>query len=115
MTDLRVTSKPALVMEANEIDELKRRAAKSSLAIGLIYVGLGTITAMSVYPGSPLYGDWIYLGLLLTLPVSVTGFAVMYAKPDVYLLVLVVQTIMFFIFWLVLYRYLLKRYAKQLR
>lgn len=98
-----------------EIDKLKSNAVKNSLIIGLLYVGIGTITAMSVYPDSPLYGDWVYIGLLLTLPVSIIGFAVMYAEPDGYLLVLIIQIITFLIFWFIVYRYLLKRYKKQLK
>lgn len=102
-------------MEVDEINELKSNALKNSLIIAFLYVGLGTVTAMSVYPESPLYGDWIYVGLLLTLPVSIIGFAVMFADPNGYFLVLVVQVITFLLFWLILYRYLLKRYKRQMR
>lgn len=96
-------------MEVHEIKDLKNNAVKNALIIAFLYVGLGTITALSVYPGSPLYGDWIYIGLLLTLPVSVIGFAVMFAEPNGYVLVLIVEIITFLIFWLILYRYLLRK------
>ncbi len=92
---------------------LKGNALRNSLIIAFLYVGVGTVAAMSVYPDSPLYGDWIYAGLLLTLPVSIIGFAIMFAGPDGYPLVLIVQTLTFFLFWVIAYRYLLKRYKRQ--
>ena len=101
-------------MEADEKNELKRNTLKNSLIIAFLYVGLGTMTAMSAYPDSPLYGDWIYIGLLLTLPVSIIGFAVMFADPNGYFLVLTVQVITFLLFWLILYRYLLKRHKTRM-
>lgn len=94
-------------------DELKSKAFKNSLIIAFLYVGLGTLTAMSVYP--PLYGDWVDIALLVALPVSIIGMAVMYADRDGYLLVAIIQIIIFLLFWLILYRYLLKRYKRQMR
>jgi hypothetical protein len=102
-------------MKADEIKALKSTAVKNSLTIAFLYVGLGTVTVMSVYPASPLYGDWVYVGLLLTLPVSIISFAVMFAEPNGYFLVLIVQSVTFLFFWLILYRYLLKRYKRRLR
>jgi len=93
--------------------ELKNRAIKNALSISFFYVGLGTVSVLSVYPDSLLYGDWIYIGLLLTLPVSVISFGVMYADPDGYLLVLIVQVVTFFVFGFILYRYLLNRYKRR--
>jgi len=101
-------------MDINEINEIKGSAFKNSLIIAFLYVGLGTVAVMSVYPDSPLYGDWIYVGLLLTLPVSIIGFAVMFAEPNGYFPVLIIQLITFLLFWFILYRYLLKRYRRQI-
>lgn len=102
-------------MDADEISELKNNALKNSLIIAFFYVGLGTITAMSVYPDSPLYGGWVDIASLLTLPVCIVSFAIMYADPNAYVLVLIVQIVTFFVFWYILYRYLLKRYKRQMR
>jgi len=99
-------------MDIDKINELKSNALRNSLIIAFLYVGFGTVTVMSVYPYSPLYGDWIYIGLLLTLPVSIVGFAVMFVEPNGYFLVLIVQIITFLIFWFILYQYLFKKYKK---
>lgn len=100
-------------MEATEIKVLKRNALKNSLIIAFLYVGLSTITVVSVYPKSALYGDWIYFGLLLTLPISLIGFAVMFADPDMQDIVLIIQAFLFLLTWFTLYRELLKRSRAQ--
>lgn len=100
-------------MDIDDIDEIKGKAFKNSLVVAILYVGLGTVSAMSVYPDSPLHGDWIYVGLLVTLPVSIVAFGVMFAEPDGYFLVLIVQVVIFLLFWLIVYRYLFKSYKKH--
>jgi hypothetical protein len=102
-------------MEIENSRQVKNKAIKNSFIIAFLYVGLGTITVLSVYPNSPLYGDWIYIGLLLTLPVSIISFALMFADSNGYFFVLIIQTLTFLLFWFVLYRYLLKRYKRQAR
>lgn len=102
-------------MESYEIDELKNKAYKNSFYISILYVGLGTLAVLSVYPASPLSGDWVLFALLLTLPVSVVGFGLMYADANGYLIAFLAQVITFFIFWVIVYRVLLKRYRKQAR
>jgi hypothetical protein len=102
-------------MESPEIDELKNKAFKNSLTISVLYVGLGTLAVLSVYPASPLSGGWVIFALLLTLPVSVVGFGLMYADKDGYLLAFLAQVVTFLIFWVIVYRILLKKYRKQAR
>ncbi len=78
---------------------------KKSLIISCIYVGLGTISVLCSYP--PYYGDWVLLLLLTTFPVSILGFGVMIAGKY-YLLALLIQLIMFIVFWKLLYNYFVK-------
>jgi hypothetical protein len=87
----------------------------NSCIISLIYVGIGTFSIIGMYPQSPFYWDLSYLGFLLTFPVSVFGFGVIYSEPDSYGLVLIVQLCVFFVFWWLLYKFMLKRMKKKPR
>lgn len=75
-----------------------------SFLISFSYVLIGTIGVLSAYPSSPLYGDWVVFALLLTLPVTIISFGVMYAEPDATVMVLIIQLVMFLITWYVLYK-----------
>lgn len=44
------------------------RHAKNTFFISLAYVGLGTISVLSMYPGSPLFGNWVIFAVLVTYP-----------------------------------------------
>jgi hypothetical protein len=74
-----------------------------SFLYAFLYVLLGTIALLSLYPSTPLHGDWAYWALFFTFPVTVISFAVMYADSDATALVLIVQVIMFLITWLIFY------------
>lgn len=91
-----------------KMGETSRRANQNSLLASASYVGIATVAILCSYP--PYYGDWVLLVLLLTLPVSVLGFGIMYAGPEYYLIVIGIQLIIFFVVWRLLYRYLLKKY-----
>lgn len=85
------------------------KKSKSKLIVSFRLVcRLATVAILCSYP--PYYGDWVLLVLLLTLPVSVLGFGIMYAGPEYYLIVIGIQLIIFFVVWRLLYRYLLKKY-----
>lgn len=86
---------------------------KKSFLISVIYVGLATVTVLSVYPSSPLYGDWVILSALLTLPVNFLSHAIMYGDPNDKKLVLIIQGLYFLAFWVFLYRYLVKKSRKK--
>lgn len=93
------------------MEEISKLAQRNSCIISALYVGIGTIAVLCSYP--PYYGDWVLFTLLITLPVSVVGFGVMYAGSQYYLIVLVVQLIMFLITWRVIYAYLRERYERK--
>jgi hypothetical protein len=83
---------------------------KKSLLIALVYVGLGTISVLSIYPSSPLYGSWVIFVLFLTLPVNFISVAVMYSDSSAFESILIIQLFYFFVFWFILY-YIMKRKA----
>ena len=83
-----------------------------SFLYSFLYVLLGTIAVLSLYPSSPVHGDWAYWALFFTFPVTVISFAVMYAEPNATTLVLIVQAVMFLLTWLILYSTLPKHRAK---
>jgi hypothetical protein len=92
---------------------MNKKAFYDSLVVSFLYVGLGTISVISVYPGSLFYGDWVIFGFLLTVPVSFVGFAIMYAGSDGYWLALLAQGCVFFIFWFIAYRYFERKYRGE--
>ena len=85
---------------------------KSAL-VSFLYVGFGTISILGMYPQSPIYWELSYLGFLVTLPVSVLGFGIIYMESENYSLVLSVQAGMFFLFWFLVYLILIRRHNKR--
>jgi len=96
------------------MDKVKRSNIFKSLFISLAYVGLGTISVLSVYPSSPLSGDWVVLAMLITLPVNFISAAIVYASSSATELVLVVQFFYFLICWLIVY-FILNRITNKRR
>lgn len=93
------------------MSDSEKRALKNAFLISLGYVGIGTVSVLCVYP--PYYGDWVLIGLLLTFPVSILSFGIMYAEADAYNSVLFVQFIILLACWLLAFRYLRKKYHKE--
>jgi hypothetical protein len=89
--------------------QIKKRAFNLSLTLAVIYVGLATLTVFSVYPSSIWYGDWVWISLVITFPVSILSFGVMYADANALYIVSIIQFIVFLIFWYFSYRYLLRK------
>lgn len=83
--------------------KFNKRAFIYSFFIALVYVSISTLSLLSAYPEDPLYGEWVTVVLLLTLPVSFIGGAITYACSDCQSQVLLVQVIVFFTFWFLLY------------
>jgi len=80
-------------------------AYKKSLVFSICYVGFATIVLLSMYPGSFLHGDWAVIGLLVTFPVSIISFGVIYSGfENSPLIVLGIQIIMFLLTWYLSYR-----------
>ncbi len=88
---------------------------RKSFLYSLIYVGIGTISVLGLYPSSPLYWDWSYIGVLLTFPVSALSFGIAYGAGTSYTLILLIQLVMFFICWFILYRVMMKRHNRNLK
>ena len=92
------------------IDKFNISALIKSLIISFAYVGLGTIAVMSEYPSSSLYGDWVLPVAFLTLPVNaISGGIMMASYPPDFKLVLIVQCIVFLIFWRIIFTWMNKR------
>jgi len=96
-----------MLRQNNNMEEISKKAKQNSLLLSALYVGIGTIAVLCLYP--PYYSDWVLFILLFTFPVSILGFGIMYAGQEYYLLVIGIQLIVFFIAWRILYKYLLKR------
>jgi hypothetical protein len=100
------------------LNNLKVKALKKSFFITLAYVGSGTVAVMCL----GLNGDsgafiagLITIILLLTIPVTCISFAFMYANPHAYGQVLLVQSIMFLLFWLILFSIIYKRLKSKVQ
>ncbi len=79
-----------------ELDSLIRKANRYSYIISGLYVGIATIAVLCSYP--PYYGDWVLYILFLTFPVSIISFGVMIAGKQYFLVVIVIQIIIFWCF-----------------
>jgi len=55
---------------------------KVALIISALYVGLGTLAVCSIYGSDLLYGEWSFILLLITFPVSFFSFMYRYAESD---------------------------------
>jgi len=88
----------------------KRKIIKISFLISFIYVGFATISPLGLPHDSPLYWESSIFGVFITFPVSLLSFGIMYYEAGHYILVLMVQFVMFLLFWYLVYRYMRKRY-----
>jgi len=87
-----------------------KKAYKKSLVFSICYVGFSTIVLFSFYPGSSLYGNWSVMGLLVTYPVLIISFKVIYSGvKNAQLIVLGIQLIMFLLTWYLSYRFLRRK------
>jgi hypothetical protein len=90
--------------KANPLTEKEKSAIyNQSLIFSLLYVGLGTLTVFSLSPESWFYGDWVFMSMLITLPVNIISFAMAYGDGDAMVSILIVQIIVFFVCWLIVY------------
>lgn len=85
---------------------VKKSPLIKSLIISLVYVGIGTLSLLSLYPQSPIGTEIAWLGLLLTLPVTFISFGIMYTESDSLNSILLTQLIVLFIFWFLAYLFL---------
>jgi hypothetical protein len=87
------------------MDAMTIKALKKSFFITLAYVGSGTVTLLIMCSGMDNPGD-IINGLLtiilfVTLPVTGISFAVIYSDKNAVHAVLLIQSIIFLLFWLI--------------
>lgn len=84
-------------------DKEKGTIYNQSLIFSVLYVGLGTLTVCSLHPDSWFYGDWVFVSMLITLPVNIISFGIAYADGDAMITILIVQIIVFLLCWPVVY------------
>jgi hypothetical protein len=97
------------------MDEKITKARENSFYITLIYVGLGTsLFFIQTGPNNDLVIIVYSILVILTVPVTFIGWAFFYSGGyKVIFLVLGIQIVVFFVFWFIIYRYLLKKYKRQ--
>jgi hypothetical protein len=99
------------------MENIKNQAFKNSLYISALYVGVGTVglfAMSSKIMENEIVSIIVLLVNLITMPASFIGFGIIYGD-GAGLLALGAQIITFLFYWFVLYRYLLKRYKRQLK
>lgn len=84
-----------------------KKALLKSFILSFFYVGISTLSLISMSPLSGIYSEWASLGLLITILISTIGFCVMYMERD-YQVLAYIQVSIFFLIWLFGYKSLLK-------
>ncbi len=84
-----------------------------SLIISLIYVGFGTFSLLGILTISPFYNELFYIGVFICMPVDFIGFAILFTEENSLWLVMIIQIIMFFLFWAYVYGILKNRKKKK--
>lgn len=91
-------------MNHNSIKQIK-----ISFFIAIVYVGIGTLSVLSSYPDAPLYGNWVIIADIITLPVNFVSIAIVFASPKAYTAVIIVQIAYFLLAWFVLFRLFVRK------
>lgn len=81
---------------------------RNSFLISFAYVGAGTLALLFIYSTHVL----VPIVLLLTIPVTFIGGAIAYTEKDGTLPIMIVQLVMFLLFWRILYIMFKKRTAR---
>ncbi|MET3877744.1 hypothetical protein [Chitinophaga sp. OAE865] len=84
-----------------------------SYLVAFLYVGLGTLSILSMYPDNLLFGEWVMWGVLVTLPVNFIGWGILYSDPNQHGIVILVQILVFILVGLLFFRVLFKRYITR--
>jgi len=101
----------------DQMDNVTISALKKSFIVTLIYVGAGTVSVLCLDLHIQQYeiiNDLLTFILLLTIPVTCISFAIMYSSPN-YGAVLLVQSVVFLLFWLILFLILKRKIKKKLQ
>jgi len=79
---------------------------KRALVFSICYVGFATIALFSMYPESFLHGDWALMSLLITFPISILSFGLIYSGVEnAQYIIPVIQIVMFLLTWYLSYRF----------
>lgn len=78
---------------------------RNSFLIAFLYVGSGTLALLFMN----LTNIFVLMVLLLTIPVTFIGGAIAYTEKDSTLPIIIVQLVMFLLFWRILYGIFKKR------
>jgi hypothetical protein len=90
------------------------RLIKKSFFISLLYVGLGTISlVINPHTASETISDLGTILVFITLPVNFISVGIMYADSNAIGTVLLVQSVVFVLFWFIVYLILKMRLRKQ--
>jgi len=92
-------------VDLNFMTKSTRIALKKSFFISLLYVGLGTISVLCLGPNhssNEFIDGVLTIILFATIPVTCISFGIMYTSPN-YGAVLIVQSVVFLLFWLIVF------------
>jgi hypothetical protein len=66
-----------------------------SFWISLIYVCLSIISICSIYPDDMFYGNWAWIGIIITFPISIISFAFRFSRSDIIYPIFIIQGFFF--------------------
>lgn len=95
------------------MDKIKVNILIKSFIVSFLYVSLGTVAILSGYPSSPLYGGWVLPTMLLTFPVSIWSFGIVFSDSSAFWSVIIVESIVCLLFWLILFKWMNRRLKKK--
>lgn len=88
----------------------KNAAYGYSYLMAFLYVGLGTLSVLSMYPDNLFYGEWVMWTLLFTLPVNFVSWGILYSDPSQHIVVIFIQIAIFILVGWLLFKLLFKRH-----
>jgi hypothetical protein len=65
-----------------------------AILITILYVGLSLISVCSVYSADLFYGEWNWIGILFTFPISIISFGFRYGTSEILYPVFIIQGLM---------------------
>jgi len=97
--------------------EIENEARKNSFWFSLIYVGAGDLALLALYSDALNGNDFIFylvgLVLLITAPVFLINFAVLYGGGENKLIPILLQMAIFLLIWFISYRYFKNKYIRR--
>ncbi|HTH56715.1 MAG TPA: hypothetical protein VL728_11770 [Cyclobacteriaceae bacterium] len=99
------------------MNEIETEAKKNSFWFSLIYVGVGDLALLALFSNARDGYDFIFyivgLVLLVTAPVFLINFAVLYGGGENKLVPILLQVAIFLLTWFISYRYLRNKYLRR--